>query len=687
MSEPTSLAGSAKQSIQQQFMARLGVDTGGTFTDFALLKDGQFYTHKVLSTPKAPELAILQGIEEMGLSNLSQNGQLLLVHGSTVATNAALQGLEAKTLFITNQGLQDILTIGRQNRADIYNLRPASVKPPVAESDCLEVTCRVDSKGDEIEPLSEKEINRLISEVANHDAEALAICLLFSYLNPDHEKRLQQALAENLFVSISSEVLAETGEYERAIATWLNASLGPLMHSYLSRLSQNIPVKNLSVMQSSGGTIGCRQASEKAVNLLLSGPAGGLAAAQQIKQELDCENLLTFDMGGTSTDVALVKEKMQLTRDGKIGRYPVAVPMVDMHTIGAGGGSIAYIDEAGMLHVGPESAGARPGPACYGLGGETATVTDAHVVLGNLYSKQFAGGSLSLDPQAAVLAIEILAQKTQLSLPHMALGILDLANEHMARALRQISVQRGEDPSQYRLCSFGGAGGLHVCALAEKLEMNKALIPFHSGILSALGMLVAPGKREISHAINRELSSDNRAVGKLLKVATEMAKQGREELIQEGFLPEQISASYSLDCRYLGQSFTLNLEFSDTTDKSLLEENFHSQHEKNFGYRLNKEVEWVNLRAHVQGIQKSLARTELKTIQPCEATDKVEIFQTYQGVLQKRLTPVFDRTELAIGQQIIGPALISEASSTSWIASEWIAEVHKLGHLILQKQG
>lgn len=676
MTEPLANSGSPAD-----FAARLGVDTGGTFTDFALLRNGELLTHKVLSTPEAPELAILQGIEDMGLTDICHAGQLSVIHGSTVATNAALQGRGAKTLFITNEGLEDILTIGRQNRADIYDLQPKKVLPPVPPSDCLGVACRVDNSGNEIESLEALTIEQLIAEIGRHSPESIAICLLFSYLDPKHEQILQEKLTEKYFVSISSEVLPETGEYERGIATWLNASLGPLMHSYLSRLSQAVPPKNLSVMQSSGGTISCEQASEKAVNLLLSGPAGGLAAAHHIKQQLGSSDLLTFDMGGTSTDVALIGQKILLTRDGKIGRYPVAVPMVDMHTIGAGGGSIAYLDEAGMLHVGPESAGALPGPAGYGLGGELATVTDAHIFLGNLHAPQFAGGNLTLNEPAAVAAIEKLGSQASIPAEQMAIGILDLANEHMARALRQISVQRGKDPRDYRLCSFGGAGGLHVCALAEKLEMTKALIPANAGIFSALGMLLAPGKRELSHAIKQKQSS----LESLLEQSQKMARQGEQELANEGFPAENISTHYSLDCRYRGQSFTLNLPVLTSSSLESLIEKFHTEHEQHFGYRLDKQVELVNLRAHVQAMLEAVELPDLATIAETTPLATAKIYRRNNGSYEKQATPVFDRKALGVGTEVAGPALIVEASSTSWIAPDWTALVDKSGHLLLNR--
>ena len=673
----------------KQKLLRIGVDTGGTFTDFALYKDKSLITHKVLSTPDAPERAILQGIEDLGLTERCKKGELLVIHGSTVATNAALEGKGAKTIFVTNQGLEDILTIGRQNRADIYDLKPIKRAPPIPTELCLGLPGRMDYQGNEIQPIDSESLAQLISQIQTAKPASVAICLLFSYLNPDHENRIKEALGLDYFVSSSNEILPEIGEYERGIATWLNATLGPLMQSYLSRLTKAIPQGNLSVMQSSGGTVASEQAAEKAIHLLLSGPAGGLAAALSIKQETQCEGLLTFDMGGTSSDVALIKENIQLTNSGSIGRYPVAVPMVDMHTIGAGGGSLAYLDAAGMLHVGPESAGANPGPACYGLGANRATVTDAHMVLGNLQATQFGAGKVTLDPNASARVIGDLAKSAEISTEAMAVGILDLANEHMAAALRKISAQRGEDPKEYRLCSFGGAGGLHVCALAEKLGMHKVIIPANSGILSALGMLVAPGKRELAQVIqiekpaNYQTNTEEDDIEALLTQASQLAEQGKSELAQEGYSDQSINTSFSLDCRYLGQSFTLSVPLLSTSSYLSLIQCFHKTHYKNFGYQLEKKVEIVTLRAHLQAANEPIETASLPTHKA--DTNDLRLVDVYQKG-KYTPTPLIERETLVAGQQIQGPALITEKSSTSWIAAHWTAVVHEKGHLMLDRK-
>ncbi|MET0010721.1 MAG: hydantoinase/oxoprolinase family protein, partial [Candidatus Thiodiazotropha sp. 6PLUC4] len=431
-----------KLDQQASFPVLLGVDTGGTFTDFVLLKDRKIEIHKVLSTPEAPEWAILQGIQEL---QLEADG-LVLVHGSTVATNAALEGKGVRTLYIGNRGLADLLTIGRQARQALYNLQPDAIEPPVPSEYCLETGGRLGGDGQVIEPLSKNDLACLKAEIDRLNPQAVAINLLFSYLDDSFERQIESLVSGDVFCSRSSEVLPASGEYERGIATWLNSWVGPLVAGYLKRLSCGLPGTRLSVMQSSGEAIAAEQAARQAVRMLLSGPAGGLVGAGFIAAESGRSRLLTLDMGGTSTDVALIDGAPRLTREGRIGPWPVAVPMVDMHTIGAGGGSIARLDAGGMLLVGPESAGADPGPACYARGGREATVTDANLLLGRLREDAFLGGRMRLQRQAAEEAVGRLAQQMALPIEIVAEGIIRVANEHMAHALRVTSVQRGVDP-------------------------------------------------------------------------------------------------------------------------------------------------------------------------------------------------------------------------------------------------
>lgn len=645
-------------------MAILGVDTGGTFTDFVLWQHGRLRLHKVLSTPHAPEQAILQGIRELGL----QPEGLRLVHGSTVATNAALEGKGVRTLFITNLGFADLLTIGRQNRRELYNLQPKPVLPPVPPELCLEADCRLDARGVEIRALSQESLNGLAEAVAKLKPKAVAICLLFSWLDAKQEQAIAKSLPADLFLSLSSEVLPEIREYERGMATWLNAWIGPLVQDYLSSLQQGLPGTRLSVMQSSGDTLDAAAAGRQAVRMLLSGPAGGLVAASWIGAQCGQGKLLTFDMGGTSTDVALINGRPRLTSEGRIANYPVALPMVDMHTIGAGGGSIAWLDEGGMLQVGPQSAGADPGPVCYGRGGSQPTVTDANLVLGRIDANSFLGGAMQLDVAAAWQALADLACRIGCSTEQAAQGILDIANEHMVRALRVISVQRGEDPQHCLLLSFGGAGGLHVCALAEALGVDEALVPAHAGVLSALGMLLAKPGRQLSRTWQRPLTevSDAEVQGQFAALLL----QGQTELAQEGLSADELEAGYSLDLRYVGQSSQLNLAWTSVAE---VQQEFHQAHQARYGHRLPLPVELVNLRLSLNAIQGLSIDLDAP---PAQGTDAK---RHESGVLH------LWRRDLALGQVIEGPAVISEPVATTWLAPGWLARLDGLGNLRLSR--
>lgn len=672
-----------KHADQQSFDATriLGVDTGGTFTDFVYYEQGKLNIHKVLSTPHAPELAILQGIKELGLEKQLDN--LSIVHGSTVATNAVLEKKGVKTVYISNTGLADILTIGRQARKELYNLCPRPESPPVPRSLCYEVNSRVSASGRRLQSLSDNELLQLNDFIRQHQPQAVAINLLFSFLDDQDECRIEESLKKNfpeLLISRSSEILPEYKEYERGIATWLNAWVGPLVQGYLKRLIQAIKPAKLAVMQSSGGTIAAEKAADQAVRMLLSGPAGGLAGAKYIAaQQTD---LLTFDMGGTSTDVAVIEGELQLTSEGHIGDYPVAISMVDMHTIGAGGGSIAYLDAGGVLQVGPESAGASPGPACYGRGGKQATVTDANLILGRLSAQAFLGGAMSLDISAANKVIEKLAKSLSLSVTAAASGIIQVANEHMSRALRVMSIQRGIDPKTLTLIPFGGAGALHVCALADNLQMSRVMVPVHAGVLSAFGMVVAPHTRDASHTINLLLEATletqmQQQINKQLKI---LSRRGIAELKSEGINESQISTHYSVDLRYAGQSYTLNVPWTEQARSlNIALQAFHQLHKKRYGHQHDQPVELVNVRVKVSAPPITLSLPEL-----LPATEAARVTAKRQVYGIDRAVPVYQRQQLLSGHQLEGPALIVEQVSTTWLAPGWQCTVDSIGNLILR---
>ncbi|MCW9024630.1 MAG: hydantoinase/oxoprolinase family protein [Gammaproteobacteria bacterium] len=670
----------------------LGVDTGGTFTDFVLCRNGQLQTHKVLSTPHAPEVAILQGIRELGLdepgldeldqAHQDQTADFYIVHGSTVATNAVLEGKGVKTVFITNHGFADMLTIARQTRDELYALQPVPKTPPLTRECCLEAGGRLGARGEVVEDLSSSQLEQLQQKLKILQPQAVAINLLFSYLDDRFEKAIEAVIPEEMFVSRSSFILPEFKEYERGMTTWLNAYVGPLVEGYLQRLQQGAQQAQLSVMQSSGGTIAAEQAGEQAVHMLLSGPAGGLAGARYMGMLANRQRLLTFDMGGTSTDVAMIDGELQLTNEGEIGGYPVAVPMVDMHTIGAGGGSIASLDAGGMLQVGPESAGATPGPACYGQGGTKPTVTDANLILGRLRAEAFLGGGMKLDEEAARQALASLAEPMHMSVEEIAAGIIRIADEHMAHALRVMSVQRGIDPRDLTLVSFGGAGGLHVCSLAESMGMNKALVPIHAGVLSALGMLVAPRERQLSRS----------RIGPLARLtATELEmelspliQQGQKALLDEGVKNADVEIQRSLDLRYQGQSYYLNIALQDDSvgGIAVAEADFHYQHQQRYGHQLDLPVELVNIRVALKSSAGTLPVNSDEahtTKQPAEPVEWVELV----GI--DGMAPVYERDKLVTGQKLAGPVLITETVSTTYIAPGWSCTREETGNLILRR--
>ncbi|MEJ2394581.1 MAG: hydantoinase/oxoprolinase family protein [Candidatus Thiodiazotropha sp.] len=649
----------------------IGIDTGGTFTDFVLFRSDAIQIHKVLSTPSAPESAILQGIRELGL----EAEGLRVIHGSTVATNAALEGKGVRTLYIGNRGLGDLLTIGRQARRELYNLQPQPIPPPVPAEDCLETGGRLTPQGEVIEPLDAYELADLAARVSASGARSVAINLLYSYLDDRFERAIEAAMPEGCFVSRSSTVLPAAGEYERGIATWLNSWVGPLVAGYIERLQAGLPGARVSVMQSAGEAIAAEQAARQAVRMLLSGPAGGLVGAGFAAGISGRRRLLTFDMGGTSSDVALIDGTPRLTREGRIGPWPVAVPMVDMHTIGAGGGSIARLDAGGMLQVGPESAGADPGPACYGLGGTLPTVTDANLVLGRLRADVFLGGRMTLDRTAAVRAVSGLAEAMGLSLEGAAEGILRVANEHMARALRVISVQRGIDPRGYTLVSFGGAGGLHVCALADALDLREALVPVQAGVLSALGMLAARPGRQLVHAHPGLLQEMHEA--ELQQALERLADGGVEDLCAEGLASDAVTREFSLDLRYLGQSYSLNLPWRGI---DLTIADFHALHEARYGHRMQGSVEVVNLCVSLSGPESAISLPQVDNQEPAQAIEWLRLSGISERVAR------YERRDLAVGQRVVGPALITEMAATTWLAPGWGMILDRVGNLLLERQ-
>lgn len=644
----------------------LGVDTGGTFTDFVHFSASGLRFHKVLSTPDDPSRAIEQGIRELNLTASS----LYLVHGSTVATNAILERKGVRTLFVTHKGLEDLLTIGRQTRPELYELCPKPLIPLVDGKDCLGISGRINAAGGVQQAINQADLQHLAAVADNYDA--VAVCLLFSFLNPQHEREVSQALPDKLFISLSNETLAEFREYERGATTFLNAYIGPLVQSYLKRLDSSLNPKHLFVMHSAGGVMSAEMAGLQAVRLVLSGPAGGLVAAKEIGRQLGENNLLTFDMGGTSTDVALICGEAGITTEGQIGGIPVAVPMLDIHTIGAGGGSLAWLDEAGLPQVGPQSAGANPGPACYGLGGTQLTVTDANLLLGRIPSSAQLAGSMPLDLQAAHEVCSQFSEKLGLSVQAAAEAVIEIAEEHMAAALRVVSVQRGFDPADFALLSFGGAGGLHACSLAERLSMRRVIVPLASGAFSALGMLAGRQQTELSVSRRMQLS-ENSTASELFSVFKELEDKAKVQM--KGL---SLSFERRVDMAYCGQGFQLSVKV-EADDLDALSRRFEAAHQQAYGHTLERTVEIVTARITAFVERPDLVFPELQLERN---TAQAEALSDVYG---SGSVPHYSRTDLKPGQKVQGPALVLEDTATLWLPAGWSMKVSRYGHLLLEK--
>jgi N-methylhydantoinase A len=670
---------------------RVGIDIGGTFTDFVVYHPAQqrLETFKLLSTPHDPAEAVLQGLARIATGQITEPG-LNIIHGSTVATNALLERKGARLALVATAGFKDVLQIGRQNRPALYDLRtdPApSLAPAGLRFDADE---RVNAQGNVLLPLDPTQVEKLVEQLRLAGVESVAVCLLFSFLHPEHEQVIGEALRrEGLFVSLSSEILPEYREYERASTTAVNAYVSPVLDRYLSHLEQagaQGSHSRLRVMQSNGGNISLGEARRNGVRCILSGPAGGVIGAQHVArlaqpgtyQDL---NMITFDMGGTSTDVALITTAPQMTTEAVIGGCPIRIPVLDIHTIGAGGGSIGRVDAGGALRVGPESAGANPGPACYGSGG-LPTVTDANLVLGRLAPEMFLGGQMRLQPDRAQSALQRLGQQLGLTARQAALGMIQVANVHMERALRVISVERGHDPRRFSLLSFGGAGGLHAADLARRLGIPRVLVPPLASTLSAFGMLAAEVIRD--YTLTVMLAGDTSA-DELAARLEVLAQRGRQEIEAEGVPTADIHIERYLDMRYRGQSYELLVPF--TAD---LLEDFHRLHRVAYGYaRPEAAVEIVNLRVRAVG---AIEKPVLAPQPLGEADGSAAIFDYREVVFPTgvRRTP-FYRGEapwptpaLSPGNQISGPAVIVRTDTTILVGPSDRASIDAYGNLWIE---
>jgi N-methylhydantoinase A/oxoprolinase/acetone carboxylase beta subunit len=648
-------------------MLRIGIDIGGTFTDFVVYDSEEklVKTFKILSDPANPANTVLAGLKNIDLKNCKQ-----IVHGSTVATNALLERKGARTGLITTQGFKDILQIGRQNRPSLYNW---NIKPePVLVPDKFrcEVKERIDHLGKVITPLDLTNLHEIIKNYKENNIESVAICLIFSFLYPVHEQLITEQLKSSGFsVSASSDILPEYREFERTSTTVVNAYVSPILNRYLSQLEGPLHNSKLQIMQSNGGMISLQEARQNGARCILSGPAGGIIGAQKITQmtsidERDTSDesflkIISFDMGGTSTDVSLIDGHPRLSTDLSIGGCPIHLPLLDIHTVGTGGGSIAYIDPGGSLRVGPHSAGADPGPACYGKG-DLPTVTDANLVLGRLIPDYFLGGDMKIDAKRSVDVISRLGAALRLSVTQTALGVIEVINAQMERALRVISVERGYDPGDFELVSFGGAGGLHAIDLARRMNIPRVIIPKYASTLSAFGML---NSEVIKDYVNTVMLSGTISSEEISERFTPLIRKGKTEIANEGFQVDKIDIQCSLDLRYAGQSYELNIPFT----RDFIPD-FHRAHQFLYGYNYNdKAIEIVNIRVRATG---KVDPIRLLPSMPYQNNAMLIPIRNISVELSqgKKTLPVYNYQQLLPGLTFLGPALIVSEDTTILIS-------------------
>ncbi len=656
-------------------MALIGIDTGGTFTDFIFKNENTWGVYKILSTPYNPAEAVLNGIRRIAGKN-----DVHVVHGSTVATNAILERKGAVTALITNKGFEDVLEIGRQNRKRLYDLSYRKHPPIVPKNLRFGLTCRVDNSGNILQDLAENDIREIMERLKKARVESVAVSFLFSFKNTEHEKKVGNVLSKlNIPVSLSHEILAEFREFERTSTTVVNAYVSPKMITYINDISRQLGKEKLRIMQSNGGSIQAETAMRESVRTILSGPAGGVVGACEIGKIAGYDRLISFDMGGTSTDVALVDNKLPLTMESSIGQYPVKVPMIDIHTVGAGGGSIATIDRGGSLKVGPESAGAFPGPICYGQG-HRITVTDANLFLGRLVPDNFLGGNMKLHTDRLGAYFEKMSKKIGLTDMELAEGVLSVANTAMEKAIRVISVERGFDPAAFALFSFGGAGSMHAAFLARLLNIPRVLVPKNPGILSAMGMVMADIIKDYSLTVMLDESSGNTET--FLQIFQPLEKRGRDDLAREGVKDDSLVVERYLDMRYQGQSYEIVVPFKDD-----FIETFHLLHEKYYGYcNRDNAAEIVNARLRAKGFPEKPVLIKSKKYDPKIPLNAVagETSVVFDGNRFK--TRVLFRDNLICGNIIDGPSLLVEYSSTTVIPPFAWGRVDEYENIIIELQ-
>ncbi|MDT5122925.1 MAG: N-methylhydantoinase [Acidobacteriota bacterium] len=664
---------------------RVGVDTGGTFTDFVFQTDDRLRVFKIASTPADPSEAIMEGLRRIADLTGADLLEIEIIHGTTVGTNALLQRRGAKTALVTTEGFEDVLAIGRQARPALYDLNAMRPQPLVADELRFGVRERVAASGEVLQELDERTLRQLVRKLKRERVESIAVSLLFSFVHPEHEQRIAAALSTlNVPLSISHKILPEYREYERTSTITINAYLQPLMGTYLNRLKTHAP--RLRVMQSSGGSISADVAAAEPVRTILSGPAGGVVGALRVARAAGVSNIITFDMGGTSTDVALCDSQgMRMTNEASVAGLPVAVNVMDIHTVGAGGGSIARVDEGGSLRVGPESAGADPGPACYGRGTQP-TVTDANLVLNRFGGAGLLGGEFKLDAERARDALQELAREMsaaagrRVSVIEAARGVVRVVNTNMERALRVISVERGYDPREFALLPFGGAGGLHAVELARALRVPRVIAPKSAGALSALGALASDVVKDFSRTVMLLALKETDA--KIERAFRKMEREGRATLRREGFAETKQRHERSLAVRYQGQSFELEVKW---THGGNIARAFHRAHQARYGYaQSTNKVEIVSLRLRSIGVVEKLRAERAR--RPAHKMFTVaphEFAKVYFSEHEAR-AGIYRRDELEPNARLRSPCIVTEYSATTLIPPDARAVVNEHGNLIIE---
>ena len=673
------------------FMYRIGIDVGGTFTDVTLLNSetGKYYTYKLSSTLQDQSIAIANGAKEtLELYGVPVSEIEYFGHGTTVATNMIIERKGAKTALITTKGFRDLLEIGRQTRPSLYNTQEDKPETLVRRSLRTEIDERVTADGTILRAARREEIIPLLKKLKAEGVESVAVCFLFSFLNSANEKEVEECIREvwpEVYYSVSSTILPEFREFERLSTTVINSYLGPRMKMYINNLKQRVKDIGVTVepyiTQSNGGVMSISSTVQTPVQTALSGPSAGVMGAIYVAGAAGYENIITYDMGGTSTDVSLVNRGIaEYTTKRKVCGLPSGVPMIDVHAVGAGGGSIAYIDNAGALKVGPKSAGATPGPACYMRGGENPCVTDANIVLGKLNQKKILGGRMDVDIELARKAIkEKICDKSDLSPEQAANGIVTVVNSNMVRAIRSVSVEKGYDVREFSLMAFGGAGPLHACEVAKELGMREVLIPPHPGTLCSLGLLLADTKFDLSRT--KVVTGEAASIDTVNEQFANMVAQGTELLDKEGVPNDRRVFQFSIDMRYQRQNFEINIAVpggvltEEMLEKALAD--FHAEHKRSYGYcKPEATVQFVSYRVSAIGIidKPDLKPAELHPEAPIPAPIEVRKV-LFQGKTEYVDAPVYKRDEFVPGQTIPGPCICEQMDTTLVVPEGWTIHV------------